>query len=66
MHLFIETMDAVLVEFAPDGRVRLEGEDWTTPTLQEARAIIHAARTRADELSELIEALDAVVGRRSS
>ena len=60
MHLLINTMDAVLVEFAPDGRVRLENEDWSMPTLQEIRAIIHAARTEVEELTELIEALEVI------
>jgi len=58
MHLFVPTMDAVLVEFAPDGRVRLDGEEWSTPTLQEIRAIIHAARLQVEELTELVEALE--------
>lgn len=66
MQLHIPTMDAVLVEFASDGRVRLEGEAWTTPTLQEIRAIVHAARAQADELTELADVLEQVAGRRSS
>jgi len=65
MHLRIETMDAVLVEFAPDGRVRLENEDWSTPTRQEIRAIIHAARTEVEELTELVETLEAAAGTRA-
>ena len=58
MHLYIDTMDSVLVEFAPDGRVRLEHEEWVTPTLQETRAILHAAHTDLENLSELIAALE--------
>ena len=58
MHLRIETMEAVLVEFMPDGRVRLEDEEWSTPTLQETRAIIHAAQTEIENLSELIAILE--------
>lgn len=58
MHLFINTMDAVLVECASDGRVRLENEDWSTPTLQEIRVIIHAAQTAIEELTERIETLE--------
>ena len=38
MRLYIETMDAVLVDYDHDGRVELEGEDWSSPTLQERRA----------------------------
>lgn len=58
MRLYIETMDAVLVEFALDGRVRLEGEDWSVPTLQERRAVIHAAHREIENLQELIDALE--------
>ena len=57
MRLFVETMDAVVVEVRADGRVRLENEDWAAPTLQEKRAILHAAKTEVEELNELIEAL---------
>jgi hypothetical protein len=57
MRLYIETMDAVLVDFTPDGRVKLENEDWSTPTLQETRAILHAARDDMANLEELIAAL---------
>jgi len=38
--------------------VRLENEDWRTPTLQERRAILYAARKDLDELTELVEILD--------
>ena len=53
-------MDAVLVEFAPDGCVRLENEDWSTPTLQEIHTSIRAAQAEAEELSELIETLHVI------
>jgi hypothetical protein len=55
MKLLVEPMDAVVVEFARDGRVRLEGEDWSTPTLQERRAIIYAAQEELAALTELLE-----------
>jgi hypothetical protein len=58
MRLFVEPMDSVLVEFDVEGRVRFEHEEWTTPSLQETRAIIYAARNQIAELTELIEALD--------
>lgn len=67
MRLYVETMDAVVVEVDENGRVRYEGHggavpgadgDWTQPTLQERRAIIHAARQEMAGLSELIDALD--------
>ena len=58
MRLYIETMDAVLVAFEPDGQVRLDDEDWSTPTLQERRAILHAAQTEIEMLRDLMLALD--------
>lgn len=59
MHLHVDTMNATLVEFAPDGRVRFENEDWSTPTQQEIRALIHAAEEARDQLTELLEVLEA-------
>jgi hypothetical protein len=58
MRLYVGPMDAVLVEVSPDGRVRLENEDWSTPSLQERRAILYAAKNEVEELAELIEILD--------
>ena len=58
MTLDVEPMDATVVEVAPDGRVRLENEDWRTPSLQERRAIIYAARGEIDALTELVEILE--------
>lgn len=58
MRLQVEPMDAVLLEFDQDGNVRLEGEDWTTPTLQERRAILYAAENQIAELQELVDALE--------
>jgi hypothetical protein len=57
MRLYVPTMDAVVVEVSPDGRVRLENEDWSIPTLQERRAIIHAAQEELAALSELLDSL---------
>ena len=57
MRLYVETMDATLVEVDADGRVRLEGEEWSIPTLQERRAIIHSAQQEVASLNELIEIL---------
>ena len=59
MRLYVEPMDAVVVEVSSDGRVRLEEEDWSTPTLQERRAIIHAAQLELAALGELLEILQA-------
>jgi len=67
MRLYVETMDAVVVDVDENGRVRYEGlggavpgadGDWTQPTLQERRAIIYAARQEMAGLTELIDVLD--------
>ncbi len=57
MKLYVPVMDAVVFEYNRDGRVRLEGEDWSTPTLQERRAIIYAAQEELASLTELLEIL---------
>ena len=57
MRLYIETMDAVVVEFAADGRVKFEGGEWVKPSVQEQRAIIHAASTELENLKELLETI---------
>jgi hypothetical protein len=59
MRLYVETMDASLVDVAADGRVRFEHEEWSAPTLQERRAIIHAAEQELAALTELLEILQA-------
>ena len=51
-------MDATVVEVSGDGRVRFENEEWTTPTLQERRAIIYAAEIEVAALQELMEILE--------
>ena len=51
-------MDAVVVEYDADGRVRLEHEDWRVPTLQERRAIIYAAANAIEDLKELLDILE--------
>jgi hypothetical protein len=58
MHLYVEPMDAVIVEFDINGRIRFENEDWTTPSLQETRAILYSARNEIAQLNELVEALE--------
>ena len=59
MHLYVEPMDAVVVDVAPDGRVKLENEEWAVPTLQERRAILYAAAAEVAVLTELIDILQA-------
>lgn len=58
MRLYVEPMDATLVEIDEQGRVRFENEDWSVPTLQERRAIIYAAQNEMDALRELLDCLD--------
>ena len=56
MKLYVEPMDATLVEVAADGRVRFEkDEGWSMPTVQEQRAIIYAAQNELADLTELLE-----------
>ena len=38
--------------------VRFENEEWTTPTLQERRAIVYAAEIEVAALQELMEILE--------
>lgn len=64
MRLYIAPMDAVLVDFDDAGRIRLDGEEWTVPSLQEQRAVIYAAREEMARLTELLEALDAAATRQ--
>ena len=58
MRLFVPTMDAFLVEFDEQGRIRFDNEDWSTPSVQERRAIIHAAKDQLDHLKELLDVLE--------
>jgi hypothetical protein len=51
-------MDAVVVGFSADGQVEYEREGWSRPTLQETRAIIHAARETVGALEDLVMALE--------
>ena len=63
MRLYVEPMDATVVDVQADGRVRLENETWSAPTLQERRAIIYEAQKAIAELQELIETLTLQDGR---
>ena len=58
MRLFVATMDAFLVEYDSTGRVRFDNEEWTQPSVQERRAIIHAAKDQIDHLNELLDVLE--------
>jgi len=58
MRLYVEPMNATVVEVDGAGRVRIENEGWSVPTLQERRAIIYAARDEMSVLDELIAILE--------
>ena len=58
MRLFVPTMDAFLIEFDEQGRIRFDNEDWSKPSVQERRAIIHAAKDQLDHLRELLDVLE--------
>jgi hypothetical protein len=58
MRLYVEPMDAIVVEVDSEGRIRLENEDWSAPTLQERRAILYAATSELAALTELVEILE--------
>lgn len=57
MRLYVEPMDATVVEVAADGKVRLDPEGWIDPTLQERRALIYAAEKEIEALRELLDVL---------
>ena len=57
MRLYVEPMDATVVEITSNGEVRLDNGEWLTPTLQERRAIIYAAEQVVAELQELLDRL---------
>ena len=57
MRLYVEPMNAVVVDVDRDGRVKVEDEDWSEPTLQERRAILNAAEHEIAALGELVEIL---------
>jgi len=59
MRLYIETMNAVVVEFDAEGLVRFDSGEWSKPTVQERRAIIHAAQSELESLEELLETMGA-------
>jgi hypothetical protein len=59
MRLYVEPMDATIVEVDGEGRIRCETEGWATPTLQEQRAIIYAAGNEIADLTELVDKLQA-------
>ncbi|MEE3202169.1 MAG: hypothetical protein VX262_02625 [Acidobacteriota bacterium] len=61
MHLYVEPMDSVLVEFDTSGQVKFKDENWCLPSLQETRAILYAAENEMAALTELVESLESTV-----
>lgn len=57
MRLFVEPMNATVVDVDNDGRVNIENEGWTMPTLQEKRAILYAVEHEMAALAELRDLL---------
>jgi hypothetical protein len=58
MRLYVEPMDAVVIEVTDDGRVRLDDGELSVPTLQEKRAILYSARGEMEALAELVDILE--------
>src|SRR5262245_38182335 len=58
VRLYVEPMDAVVVDVNDAGGVQIENEDWTAPTLQERRAFIFAARNEIAALTDLVDILE--------
>lgn len=58
MRLYVATMDAVVVDGRDNGSVCYDPDGWSTPSLQERRAIIHAAEQEIEALTELLRQLD--------
>ena len=57
MKLYVEPMDAYVVEVTAEGQVRVNDEELATPTLQERRAILYAAEHEIEALNELVDIL---------
>ena len=57
MKLFVEPMNATVIDVDGDGRVNIENEGWSAPTLQERRAIIYSAEREIAALNELLDTL---------
>ncbi len=58
MRLYVEPMDAVVVDMSPDGLVQLASREWFQPSMQERRAILYAAEKELEALRELVDTLD--------
>ena len=61
MKLYVSTMDVTVTEIDRDGRVNIEHDGWSVPTLQERRAIIYAAENEIAVITEAIDVLQTMV-----
>jgi hypothetical protein len=58
MKLYVEPMDAYVVDVTSDGQVQIDDQPPSAPTLQERRAILYAAQAEIEALQELVEILE--------
>ena len=58
MKLYVQPMDAYVVDVTEDGCVQIDDLPPAAPTLQERRAILYAAQGRSKRCKELIEILE--------
>jgi hypothetical protein len=58
MRLYVEPMDAYVVDVDAEGLVTVDDSPPASPTLQERRAILYAARAEIAALEELIQILE--------
>jgi hypothetical protein len=58
MKLYVEPMDAYVVDVTAEGLVQIDDEPPAAPTLQERRAILYAAKGEIEALKELVEILE--------
>jgi hypothetical protein len=59
MRLYVPTMDVIVTEFDSGGRVRFDSDEgWAKPSVQERRAIIHAAQEELESLKELLDVME--------
>ena len=58
MKLFVEPMDAFVVDVTEDGKVQIDDQPLAVPSLQERRAILYAAQQEIEALKELVMILE--------
>jgi hypothetical protein len=58
MKLYVEPMDAYVVDVSHEGLVTIDDGPPAVPSLQERRAILYAATAEIEALQELVEILE--------